>query len=61
MAIKRVCAWHKKYFGFDLVMGEIPGDEEGITHGMCEECYKKSTLDLSKKRRKPGSQKGAKP
>ena len=57
MAIKRVCAWCKKD------MGEIPGDEEGVTHGMCEECFKKYSPSFAppNKQQKPGSQKGAKP
>ena len=37
MTIKRVCAWHKTYFGEDLVMED--GDDPP-THGMCAECFK---------------------
>ena len=36
--MKRVCAWHKKHFGFELVMED--GDPEHVTHGMCPECEK---------------------
>ncbi len=34
--MKRICAWHKGNFGFELVM------EEGnapVTHGICPDCY----------------------
>jgi len=37
--MKKLCAWHPKNFGRELDMGEV-GEEEGITHGMCEDCFK---------------------
>lgn len=37
--MKRICAWHKKNFGFELVMGEAdPLDDKGETSGICETC-----------------------
>ncbi len=45
----RVCAWHKKNFGFELKMGEVePFEDKGETHGMCQECYKIETAEATK-------------
>ena len=38
--LKRYCAWHKKYFGKELVMGEATSDRDGATHGICDDCRK---------------------
>ena len=36
-----VCAWHKQYFGYELVMGEKePLEDKTETHGICERCLK---------------------
>jgi len=41
--MKRICAWHKQNFGFELDMGEVfPFDDPSPTHGMCPECLAKS-------------------
>lgn len=41
-----ICAWHMKYFGFELVMGEKePLEDKGDTAGMCQECYDKMLLE----------------
>jgi hypothetical protein len=48
--VKLVCAWHKEFFGVDLVMREAaPGFEgEGVSHGICKECLgiERSGIDL---------------
>ena len=38
--LKRYCAWHKKYFGKELFMGEVPAERDGTTHGLCKDCSK---------------------
>ena len=46
--MKKVCAWHKIYFGFELVMCEVlPLDDKSITHGMCDECYEYFNKEIS--------------
>ena len=38
----RICAWHPKYFGCPLVLGETePLEDKGETHGLCDECLEK--------------------
>ena len=44
--MKRVCAWCK------AEMGEKPGREDEITHGMCQDCYTKMKEDIKKMRTK---------
>jgi hypothetical protein len=37
--MKRACAWHTMYFGFELDMGEVePIGKGGVTHSICNQC-----------------------
>ncbi len=38
--VQIICAWHKKYFGVELVVRveEWEGQEDGQSHVMCPEC-----------------------
>jgi hypothetical protein len=38
------CAWHKKFFGEELVMREGPTP---ASHGICEECKKRFLAEKS--------------
>ena len=52
--LKRMCGWHKKYFGTEKVLGYKAGID-GITHGMCKAC-----LVIWRKECKKDNVKGAK-
>ena len=40
---KKVCAWHTKHFGFDLVLRE---GIEPTTHGICPDCFRKEKKEI---------------
>ena len=47
--IKTICAWHKIYFGFEIVMIDGPLSKDGlVSHGMCDECFKKQMEEIEK-------------
>ena len=51
MKTERLCGWHPQNFGSELVMGEAETASGKPTHGICEDCRKKSFPELEEKKR----------
>jgi hypothetical protein len=46
--MKLYCAWHKKYFGRELFMGnKKPISNPVVTHGACRKCLVKILKEVS--------------
>ena len=59
--LKKYCGWHKKYFGKELSIGEVPAESDGITTGICDDCRKLVAKEITVKWRHKGAMARAAP
>jgi len=50
MTARRLCAWHLQNFGCEMDMGRAETKDGSPTHGICQDCMRKSFPELIKRR-----------